>query len=235
MFGWREVSRCLDSGIAVEEIFVRDIDNFSDAERLDRLAKAVNAEVIDVVESVFSSLTYGNRDDAVIAIARRPERKLEGLDLPANCFCLVVESIEKPGNLGAIFRSCDGAGVDAVIIANPLTDLFHPNSVRSSMGTVFSVPSAIAEAETVKAWLESKDMQILATMPESVQNYFDWDFDSPTAIVLGNEATGLSDVWRGVESIGLPMLGIADSLNVSVTASILAYENRRQRSKPKKG
>ena len=150
---------------------------------------------------------------------------------------VVVEGVEKPGNLGAVLRSADGAGADAVIAADPRTDLFNPNAVRASQGTVFAVPVAGAPSAEVRTWLRRAGVRVLAARVGGAVSYVDADLRGPLAIVLGSEASGLSDAWSGgdVAAIGLPMLGVADSLNVSIAAAVLLYEARRQRGGPRDG
>ena len=145
---------------------------------------------------------------------------------------VVVESVEKPGNLGAIVRTADGAGADAVIAADPLTDLFNPSAIRASLGTIFGLPIAAASTAATLAWLAAKGIRPIATRVDAPQFYTEVDLRGPVAIVLGSEAGGLSDAWNdaNVDSVGIPMLGAADSLNVSAAAAILLYEARRQRS-----
>jgi RNA methyltransferase, TrmH family len=162
---------------------------------------------------------------------RVPSLELDRLGLPADPLVLVIEALEKPGNLGAVLRSADGAGVDAVIAASPRTDLFNPNAIRASAGTVFSVPLAAASSGDVMAWLRRNGIRVVAARVEAERAYTDADLRGPVAIALGAETDGLTDAWSGdgVEAVNLPMLGMADSLNVSVTAAVLAYEARRQR------
>ena len=143
----------------------------------------------------------------------------------------VVEAVEKPGNLGAIARSADGAGADALIAADPRTDPFNPNAIRASLGTIFSLRVAAASRAETLAWLHELGARIVVARVDGDETYTDVDLNGPLAIVLGSEAAGLSDVWAGpgVVAVRLPMLGAADSLNVSVAAGILLYEARRQR------
>ena len=200
-------------------------------------ARAAGAEVVDVSSVVVDHLAYGDRGDGIVAVARIPDTSLEALSLPADPLLVVVEGVEKPGNLGAVLRSADGAGADAVIAADPRTDLFNPNAVRASQGTVFAVPVAGASSVEVLAWLRRAGVRVLAARVGGAVHYADADLRGPVAIVLGSEAAGLSDAWSGedVAAIGLPMLGIADSLNVSIAAAVLLYEARRQRGGPRDG
>src|SRR5690606_8869888 len=145
---------------------------------------------------------------------------------------LVLESVEKPGNLGAVLRTADGAGVDGVIVADPRTDPWNPNTVRASMGTLFSIPLAVTDTAAARAWLTEHGIRLVAAVLGAPTRYTEADLRGPVAIVLGSEAHGLSDAWRGddVTAVHIPMLGIADSLNVSATAAVLAYEALRARA-----
>ena len=178
----------------------------------------------------FERLAYGDRADGVILVIRSPGTALDDLQLPAVPLVIVTEDVEKPGNVGAILRSADAVGADAVITAGG-TDLFNPNVVRASVGTVFSVPVASAPAGDVAAWLRDRAIRVVASRVDAAALHVDVDLTGPLAIVLGSEAIGLSDAWRGsdVEAVRLPMLGTADSLNVSVAAAALLYEAWRQR------
>jgi TrmH family RNA methyltransferase len=143
----------------------------------------------------------------------------------------VLSGVEKPGNIGAVLRTADAAGVSAVILADPRTDPFNPNAIRASLGTIFSVPVATATVAETLAWLREKQCRILTTRVDARLTYSEADYRGPTAIVLGSEAEGLSDGWSGADDVPVrvPMLGIADSLNVSATAAVLFYEAVRQR------
>ena len=165
-------------------------------------------------------------------VVRAPSLALADLALPADPLIIVIEGVEKPGNLGAVLRSADGAGVDALIAASPLTDLANPNVIRASAGTIFTVPMAAAPTDEVLRWLRDRRIRIVAARVDATDAYTEMDLAGPVAIALGSEADGLTDAWLGpdIEAVHLPMLGVADSLNVSVTAAILVYEARRQRA-----
>jgi TrmH family RNA methyltransferase len=145
----------------------------------------------------------------------------------------VLEGVEKPGNVGAVLRSADGAGVDAVIVADPRTDLFNPNTIRASLGAVFGAHVCTASSAEVRAWLAAAGVPLFAAKPQAAVSYSEADYRGGAAFVLGSEATGLSDAWSGadVTAIVLPMRGVCDSLNVSVTAAVLFYEAQRQRQR----
>ena len=156
---------------------------------------------------------------------------LDALTLPDEPLVAVVEAVEKPGNLGALLRSADGAGVDAVIVADPACDPWNPNAIRASLGTVFSVPLAVSDAATVRAWLVEEGIRAVVTLVDAPVVYTDADLTGAVAIILGSEAEGLTATWRDVGStaVHIPMRGVADSLNVSASAAILFYEALRQR------
>ncbi|MEO5966079.1 MAG: TrmH family RNA methyltransferase, partial [Candidatus Limnocylindrales bacterium] len=169
----------------------------------------------------------------LVATVRIPDRSLGRLSLPADALVVVLEGVEKPGNLGAVLRSADAAGADAVIAADPRTDLDNPNAIRASLGTLFSMPAAAGTSAEVRALLDRTGMTILAARVGADRAYTDVDLRGPVALVLGSEADGLTAAWDGdgIIAVALPMLGIADSLNVSVTAAVLLYEARRQRGR----
>ena len=179
-------------------------------------------------------LAYGDRSEGLVATVRVPDLSLDGLDLPPDPLVVVLEAVEKPGNLGAVLRSADGAGADAVILADPGTDPFNPNAVRASLGTIFATPLAAAPSGEVRAWLAAAGIRILAARVDGAVDYTGADLRGSCAIVLGSEAGGLTDAWSGdgVTAVRLPMLGVADSLNVSIAAAVLLYEARRQRGNP---
>ena len=229
--GTREINRALDAGCDIVELFVRQDDIFpSVIELLQLKADACGVEIIPVTPQVFGKLAFGARAEGVVAVARPPHKTLAELQLGPNPLVAVLEGVEKPGNVGAVIRSADGAGVVAVIVVDGATDLYNPNAIRASMGTTFTVPLVAAPAETVRDWLEENRFQILTARVGAGTNYTDISYRRATALVLGSESQGLSEIWQGdaVIPISLPMLGIADSLNVSVTAALLFYEALRQ-------
>lgn len=230
--GVREVRRALEAGVVVAEAFICEpLLAGPDARAvLDRL-RANGTTVDSVTEPVFASLAFGERAEGVVAVVRIPSLELAKLAVPSDPLAVVIEGIEKPGNLGAVLRSADGAGADALIVAEARTDPFNPNAIRASAGTVFSVPLAAASTASTIAWLRDHGLRIVAARVDADRLYTDLDLTGSLAIVLGAETEGLSASWTGpdVEAVRLPMLGIADSLNVSVSAAILLYEARRQR------
>ena len=233
--GAREVRRAIESGVVFDEAFVCvPLLQGPDARAaLDRLTQA-GVRITTTNPTVFEKLAFGERAEGLVAVVRVPSLALDDLHLPADPLVVVLEGVEKPGNLGAVLRSADGAGADALIVADARTDPFNPNVIRASAGTVFAVALAVAPAAAVIAWLRAREIRIVATRVDAPAAYADADLRGPLAIALGSETDGLSEQWAGagIESVSLPMLGIADSLNVSVTAAVLLYEARRQRGRP---
>jgi RNA methyltransferase, TrmH family len=233
--GAREMRRALDAGVIVAEAFICEpLLAGGDARAvLDRL-HADGATVHSVSEPVFARLAFGERAEGVVGVVRIPSLGLDDLALPADPMVIVIEGIEKPGNLGAVLRSADGAGADALIAADPRTDPFNPNAIRASAGTVFSLPLAAASTESTLAWIRGLGLRAVAARIDADRLYTETDLTGPMAIALGSESEGLSPAWTDpdIEGIRLPMLGVADSLNVSVCAAILLYEARRQRGTP---
>jgi TrmH family RNA methyltransferase len=230
--GAREIGRALDAEIQVLEAFICPSLCGSDSTReLARRLDDMAAVVAEVTPEVFEKLAFGHRHEGIVVIAATPERRIGQLKLPKKPLIAVLEGLEKPGNVGAILRSGDGAGVDAVIVVNPETDLFNPNTIRASVGTVFGKQVCVATVDEALAKLRESEIPLIATRPDAERLYTEVDFRRGAAIVLGTEATGLSTAWNQADITGvrLPMRGIADSLNVSTTAAVLFYEALRQR------
>jgi TrmH family RNA methyltransferase len=186
----------------------------------------------EVSKEVYAKISYREGTEGIIAEVRAPERNLEGLVLPERPLVMVLESVEKPGNLGAVLRSADAAGADAVLVCDPLTDLWNPNLIRASIGAVFTVPCVACSSEEAIAWLKARGIRILTAQLQDSSLYYDCDMTAGTALVMGTESTGLTDRWRQAADahIRIPMLGSLDSLNVSVSAAILLFEAVRQRN-----
>jgi TrmH family RNA methyltransferase len=230
--GAREIRRAVEAGVAVREAFVCDaLVESSDAHAAVAALERGDAPVARVSRPVFDKLAFGDRADGLVAVVETPRTDLATLKLPRDPLVIVVEGVEKPGNLGAILRSADGAGVDAVIAATPGTDLYNPNTIRASLGTAFSVPLAAAGTDAVAAFLRAAGTRIVAARVDGSTSYTDVDLRGPVAIVVGSEHAGLTDAWAAsdVVAVRLPMLGVADSLNVSAATAVLVYEARRQR------
>ncbi len=232
--GARESRRALESGARPLTAFVAsELLGGPDAAAALDLARSGGAEIVEVGPRAFERLAFGDRADGIVLVVETPPTNLEvlALDLLDHDPLLVVtEGLEKPGNLGAILRSADGAGADGLIAVGG-TDLFKPNVVRASVGTVFCVPLASATAAEARGWLREQGVRVVTAIVDAERLHTEVDLTGPLAIVLGSEADGLSPEWRGADvlPVRLPMLGIADSLNVSAAAAILLYEARRQR------
>lgn len=222
VFGRREIDRAIGAGVVPDQIFV---PSGSETTQFD------DTKIYQLPEPLFQKLSYGNRIDDAIMTAPRPATDLKSLSLEGKAIVTVVEAIEKPGNLGGMLRSADGSGTEGVIVANPLTDVYHPNSIRNSSGAAFGIPIAVGSNEDVLTKLKSVGYRVLVASPDAEKNFYDVDLRGKTAIVLGNEAAGVSEFWTEAAdgAFKIPMLGSADSLNVSVTAAIVMYEALRQR------
>ncbi len=240
--GAREIDRALRSGIKIEEVYRnRDAGNTQDVnESYIPLLKRLDQEKItiwQVAPELFQKIAFGDRNENLVALASEPVRSWETFEeaLPQNPLIGIIEKIEKPGNIGAVFRSADGAGLDGVILADCITDFYHPNAIRSSLGTLFSLPSLSVPSAEILPWLKKRNIQPVAAICQAARPYTEIDYRLPTAIILGSESDGLTNLWRTEQTQGviLPMLGIADSLNISNAAAILFYEARRQRGMEK--
>jgi TrmH family RNA methyltransferase len=229
--GVREIDRALDAGARIEAAYVSEpLLSLAGLELVDRL-RGLGVSTITTSEAAFRKVAFGDRIEGVVAVIRQPPHDLADLALPDDPLVVVLERVEKPGNLGAVLRSADGAGADALIAADPITDLFNPNAIRASIGTVFSVPIAAAGSDEARRFLAEREIRRVAARPDATTNYTAVDLTGSVAILLGSEATGLTDAWVGpdVVAVRLPMAGVADSLNVSIAAAVLLYEARRQR------
>lgn len=232
--GHRELMHALEAGFTPDTLFLcPDIINDKNTNQLMQSIDDMNAEVsiVNVSSNVYEKIAYRGGTEGVVAVMQTRERHLNDLQLSATPLIVVLESVEKPGNLGAILRSADAAGVDAVIICDPLTDLYNPNLIRSSIGAVFTVPCVACTSDECIGFLKQQGISILTAQLQDSNPYYDTDMTRPTAIVMGTESTGLTDQWRRVADahIRIPMLGRLDSLNVSVSAAILLFEAVRQR------
>ena len=225
----------IEAKVELAEVFVcPTLCGGTDAEAarlLDRLGD-MPVRQTHVSPAVFERLAFGQRAEGIVAVARPPQRALDDLRLPACPLVAVLEGVEKPGNVGAVLRSADGAGVSALIVANGATDLYNPNTIRASLGTIFSIPVCTADSAAARDWLAARRIPIFAARVDAATDYTQADFTGPAAIVLGSEATGLSAIWCDIATpIRLPMRGAADSLNVSAAAAVLFYEALRQRGR----
>ena len=233
--GQRELGHCLGAGYEIDSIFMLEDTP------LEELQINEGCETYTVSANVYSRIAYRESTEGVTAILKAKQLRLQDLDesikqKPETAshppLYVVIEGVEKPGNIGAILRSADAAGIDAVIVCDPLTDIYNPNLIRSSIGAVFTVPVVACTSEECIAFLKEHHVQILTAQLQDSSPYYATDMRRPTAIVMGTEATGLTPIWRKAADahIRIPMLGQLDSLNVSVSAAILMYEAVRQRN-----
>lgn len=224
--GRREIEHCIGAGFALDSLFI--------CQSAEQWASSLNTggvSLFGVSDDVYSKIAYRESTEGAVACFKSKACTLDGLVLPDNPLIVVLESVEKPGNLGAVLRSADAAGVDAVIVCDPLTDLYNPNLIRASIGAVFTVPCAVCTSEQAIDYLKARGVHILTAQLQDSSLYYESDMKAGTAIVMGTESTGLTGVWRKAADahIRIPMLGRLDSLNVSVSAAILMFEAVRQR------
>ena len=243
--GQREIHRCLAAEKEIIEVFF-DADSFSslsDREQTDLIsivtqASAQGASVTPLSSRPFSKIAFGNRNEGIVAVARFRAESLTDFKPRSTSPIFLLEGIEKPGNLGAIFRTADAAGFGGVIICGQGTDASNPAVIRASLGTVFNVPIACDTSAAAIQWCENHQQNIVAATPVGTTDWHAAEMAKQPAILLGSEAHGISTLWFvtaknkkiALETVALPMLGLADSLNVSATAAVLAYESVRQRN-----
>ncbi|MFT5122259.1 MAG: TrmH family RNA methyltransferase [Kiritimatiellia bacterium] len=222
--GHRDIQRAAASGVELEAVYY--CPEQIEASRIAELGQGIS-----VSPHVLEKISYRENSEGLLAVARMRALTLDQLTVSENPLILIAVSIEKPGNLGAILRTADAVGADAVLVATPAVDIYNPNVIRSSTGTVFTVPLAVADGPAIQAWLAERGISGIATVPDATQSLFATDLRGPVAFLLGREQDGLDDAWQTAASIqvSIPMKGQADSLNVSVSAAVLAYEAIRQR------
>jgi TrmH family RNA methyltransferase len=226
--GQREIELALKGGYEIETILIcNELCHFSEFQKI----RKSEFQVIEISKEVYQKLAYRDTTEGILAVAKTKSLALSELKLSKNPLILVGEAIEKPGNVGAILRTADAANVDAVIIANPKSDLYNPNIIRSSVGCLFTRQIAVGTTEEVIAYLKANNITIYSATLQDSTEYHTQDYTTPTALVVGTEATGLSEKWRteSTKNIIIPMQGEIDSMNVSVAAAILLFEAKRQR------
>ncbi|MDR1527312.1 MAG: RNA methyltransferase [Dysgonamonadaceae bacterium] len=228
--GARELSLAIAGGYVLDSVYVCP-GLFAKSDYPEVLRTVPATMVYEVSEIVFQKVAYREGSDGILALAQPQSHLLSDLQLSDNPFIIVLEAIEKPGNLGAVLRTADAAQADAVVVCDLLTDIYNPNIIRSSVGCVFTVPVAIGTNEETLTFLQNRRIQTVAAELTATQGYQDTDFISPSAIVMGTEADGLTDFWltHADKRIKIPMRGKIDSLNVSVSTAILTFEAMRQR------
>jgi RNA methyltransferase, TrmH family len=229
--GQREIELAMKGGYEIREIyFVSDLISSEEIEKIFR--KKDLPQITELSAEVYEKIAYRGSTEGIIAVIKSRELGLQQLDLPEkNLLILVAEAPEKPGNIGALLRTADAAGVDAVLIANPKTDIFNPNIIRSSVGCVFTNRIGTGTTAEIIEFLKQKKINIYAAALQASVNYSEVDYTNSSAVVVGTEATGLSNEWlkNSTQNIIIPMQGEIDSMNVSVAAGILIFEARRQR------
>ena len=237
--GQQEFGHALSHGFIPEMVFVcPDVDAGVIAFAKAAIEKQSNSDashlLIEVTSQVYEKMAYRSGTEGLIAVLRSKSLSVSDLQLSPEPLILIAERPEKPGNLGALLRTVDAVGADALIIADPATDIYNPNVIRSSVGTVFTVPVATGSSAEVQDFLASKQIPWYAAALQNSTDYLDQDYSTATAIVVGTESTGLTKTWRSKAqaTIRIPMNGAVDSLNVSVSAAVLLYECARQRRSP---
>jgi TrmH family RNA methyltransferase len=226
--GKKEIRMALDAGYKIGNLFF--CEDIIPATELTSLG-ADDKLIIPVSREVFDKIAVRENSGGVLAVAEQKVHRLDQITLSQNPLVLILESVEKPGNLGAILRTADAAGVDAVVICDPQTDFYNPNVIRSSIGCVFTMQIASATSEETISWLKKNNIGVFCTYLKASQPYHTIDFKIPSAIVMGTEATGLSEQWvnSATANIIIPMMGKIDSMNVSTAAAVVVFEAKRQR------
>lgn len=227
--GKKETQMAINAGYTIANIFY-NFDLITEAEL--QCMGLSNELLIPVNQNIYNKIAVRENSVGIISVAKMKNHSLETITLRDTPLILVIESVEKPGNLGAMLRTADATSVDAVIISDPRTDLYNPNVVRSSLGCLFNLAIATATSEATVEWLERNNIKIFCSSLQSAQPYCEADFTQPCAIVMGKESTGLSEIWRNHATLNLkiPMLGKIDSLNVSNATAVMLYEAIRQRN-----
>jgi TrmH family RNA methyltransferase len=226
--GKKEIRLALDAGYKIGNLFFCEElispDELKSFDTSDKL-------LIPVSKEVFDKIAIRENSGGLLAVAEQKTHRLQNIQLSDNPLVLILESVEKPGNLGAILRTADAAGVDAVIICDPQTDFYNPNVIRSSIGCIFTKQIASASSEETLKWLKENNIAPYCTYLRASKPYHEVDYTKPCAVVMGTEATGLSDIWvqNASQNIIIPMQGAIDSMNVSTAAAVVIFEARRQR------
>ncbi len=258
--GLREVTRCLIGGYRVTSLFycpeiidskeillLKNVGRVASKRNFVRYDQDCNSSdgvqsadkglsrtgIFEVSRAVYEKAAYRGSTEGVIAVVEIGDTlTLEALQLPHDPLIIAIESVEKPGNIGAILRTADAVGVDAVLICDPRADLYNPNLIRSSLGAAFTLPVVACSSEEAIDWMQKSGIRILTAQLQDSELYYDTDMTCATALVFGTEADGLTDIWRRASGgkIRIPMNGVVDSLNVSVSVAVLCYEALRQRS-----
>ena len=236
MEGVRETTACIGNGYTLRSIFYNN--SIIAPEQIENLFPAHYSnpapQLFSLTPNAYAKIAYRENTEGMVAVVEEKRLTLQDVKFGKKWehpLVLVVESVEKPGNLGALLRTADACGIDAVLVCDPLTDLYNPNLIRSSLGGIFTNQVVACSNEEALEWLKSNNINIFTAQLQDSEWYYDTDMRGGTAIVMGTEATGLTPQWREAADahIRIPMLGILDSLNVSVSAAILMFEAVRQR------
>lgn len=231
--GYRELSRAVTAGVDIEEVgYCPELFLGSNEPALLAAAEMAGATLVQYGEAPFRKISYRDRPEGLAALARQFPTGPEDLSLPDEPLILLVESIEKPGNLGTMLRTADAAGVDAVVVSDPTTDPFNPNVVRASIGCLFTVPLVVTSSTEAIEWLRGHNVRLIATTPFANGTHWEADYSGACAIAIGSEQYGLSDALLDAshERVRIPMRGQADSLNAAMAAGIVLYEALRRRT-----
>jgi TrmH family RNA methyltransferase len=231
--GYREVLRALENDHSLQDLyFCPDLFQGENEQALLQRARDADCRLIECSDPVFRKIAYRDRPEGLLALGDRVGRSLDKMPRGDSVLYLVAEAIEKPGNLGSILRSADAAGASGVIVCDERTDINNPNTVRASIGTLFTVPVAQADSAAAMDWLKKSSIRIVTASPNAAQNYTEIDLRGPVALVVGAEQVGLSRIWNdnSDESVAIPMHGQVDSLNVANAATLLLFEAVRQRN-----
>ncbi len=239
--GLREIKQALDNDILPSAAFIcpeiisgKQADNI--VSQLDALTNNKSISIYEIPAQAYAKIAYRSESGGILLLLPYWHCQLENLSIKRTAFIIVVENAEKPGNVGAILRTAEAAGVDGVIICSSgkvaSTDIFNPNVIRASLGTIFSLPIAMTTTDAAIAWLKKHDLQIVAATPDATKVYTAVNLTQPTAIVTGSEAHGLSNAWliNADQKVIIPMVGSIDSLNLSVSTALMLYETVRQRN-----
>jgi TrmH family RNA methyltransferase len=229
--GLKEIEKAAKAGYEFETVFF--CPKIISVENLEKYFPENGAkQIYEVSREVFEKMAYRENSGGIIVLAKPPDHSIENLLLPENSLILVIESVEKPGNLGALYRTADAAGIDAVLICDPKTDLYNANSIRASLGCVFTIQTALTDSKTAVDFLKKRKIKIFTTYLQAAVPYHTVNFTQSSAIVIGTEATGISKIWvdEADQNIIIPMRGEVDSMNVSTSAAVVIFEACRQRN-----
>ena len=227
--GYREIKRAADGNVHFHSLYI--CPEFFLGENEDALINQIDCDLFELPKHLFEKISYRDRPDGLVAIAHQMQLGLKDLKVNKTSLFVVAESIEKPGNLGTILRSADAVGAEGVIVCDRCTDIYNPNVVRASVGTLFTIPVIEAKGPDAYTWLKNHNVQVVAATPSALLEYTEADLSGPLAIVVGTEQLGLTDLWMKAADIQvkIPMKGVADSLNVATATTLLLYEALRQR------